>query len=1449
MSGKDTWSSNNNPVKELNKNSIPPFQTPTVLPPPPSSLDKGMFPIRAAAPDELLLTRSGQHYYPLPSLPGLGSGLNNGSHFPIPSIGPQGLSQEKDSNNNGATTLPPPHLGSQQSPVLSQPQPQSQSQADSNPQPQQLPPPTALHASANQYRPLNVKDALSYLDQVKVRFLDQPDVYNHFLEIMKDFKSQSIDTPGVIERVSTLFRGHPNLIQGFNTFLPQGYKIECFVDPLNPNAIRVTTPMGTVTMTDGQSQVSLTQQPHTQLDQSPQSSSTQPKLEQDQQASRLPSQDMLEKQLHQQQEQQHHHQQQQQIPQPHNSSLPQQLQQPQSQYLSHQGPDVAYSQGNLSAEQVQNGAQVGFNHAISYVNKIKTRFANQPDIYKSFLEILQTYQKEQKPINEVYQQVTVLFQNAPDLLDDFEQFLPETSGQSLNVHQGGYEEKHNGHGTIQLPPVGNFPPPSYGQNGNVINEAPGGKRRSISHGMHRIPSLGAAHFQGQPVGMPHDQQQQLAQIGQTQEYPVSDLRGPVNTGPASLLMGVPQPVSTGISDSNLSEEISFFDKVKKSISNKQTYNEFLKLINLYSQDIIDKDVLVAKVECFIGAFPELFSWFKTFVGYEEKSLHIENITFKKHQLELSLCKSCGPSYRLLPKAETYMPCSGRDDMCWEVLNDEWVGHPTWASEESGFVAHRKNQYEEVLFRIEEERHEYDYYMEANLRTIQTLETIANRIANMTPEEKAHFKLPPGLGHTSSTIYKKVIRKIYDKDRGFEVIDALHENPAVAVPIILKRLKQKDEEWKRSHREWNKVWREMEQKVFYKSLDHLGLTFKQSDKKLLTTKQLVAEVSTIKVEQSQKRLHPLTPVSKEQLQYHYKDYDVMFDIINLVYIFLGHSSSYSQQDKKKLAEFVKFFVTTFFMLPNEQVDDALQRRKTKEADAEAENGDSNSASLADDEGNLSSASTESSFSSKKRPRNDGDLLRDVLKKNKKVVREATPDSTTASPTPETYSTQADVEEKLAKPTEDWINVSGHLGEPIFDQTKERTVYNMFCNTTIYVLYRYLNVLYERLVEVKAMTKDVDADIKGRNEVQFAKELDLLSHQLEDMGINITGDNSYLQVLELSKKLIEGDVEHQWFEESLRQAYRNKAYKLFSIDKVIQGLTKHMHSVVSDAKNSEMITLMAADRENSNTTARSQILYRIQVRSLMSPEDNMFKISFDKSQDRTQITFIALEDLTLGDLKSERDKWNYYMTSYILSQPTESVPKSKINIPFLRSAIAAEDDEKSSDIQGIANSNLKVKLDLNTYKLFFEEGSYDYFVKSSALKPQPASKKDNQEKLQHLQSLLKSGDKSAKLLETLAKGPDEYKAFVSQLSTSEVSNTTQGGSKGDALKHSEITVDAESTIGQDDSLQEDVFKTAVDISVDQDKTVDQSTLSEAKADNDTIPNEEEQDTQMEEGKVSR
>jgi len=42
-----------------------------------------------------------------------------------------------------------------------------------------------------QYQRLKVEDALSYLDKVKLQFSNQPEVYNKFLDIMKEFKSQT----------------------------------------------------------------------------------------------------------------------------------------------------------------------------------------------------------------------------------------------------------------------------------------------------------------------------------------------------------------------------------------------------------------------------------------------------------------------------------------------------------------------------------------------------------------------------------------------------------------------------------------------------------------------------------------------------------------------------------------------------------------------------------------------------------------------------------------------------------------------------------------------------------------------------------------------------------------------------------------------------------------------------------------------------------------------------------------------------------------------------------------------------------------------------------------------------------------------------------------------------------------------------------------------------------
>ena len=106
-----------------------------------------------------------------------------------------------------------------------------------------------------------------------------------------------------------------------------------------------------------------------------------------------------------------------------------------------------------------------FHHAINYVNKIKLRYEKDPDTYKQFLDILQTYRKEQTHDDvcglsalfyeaddikvqlyaQVYSQVQGLFKDAPDLLAEFKVFLP--SGQSGGGH--GPRSPPPGEGTWQ----------------------------------------------------------------------------------------------------------------------------------------------------------------------------------------------------------------------------------------------------------------------------------------------------------------------------------------------------------------------------------------------------------------------------------------------------------------------------------------------------------------------------------------------------------------------------------------------------------------------------------------------------------------------------------------------------------------------------------------------------------------------------------------------------------------------------------------------------------------------------------------------------------------------------------------------------------------------------------------------------------------------------------------
>lgn len=298
---------------------------------------------------------------------------------------------------------------------------------------------------------------------------------------------------------------------------------------------------------------------------------------------------------------------------------------------------------------------VEFNHAISYVNKIKNRFSQQPEIYKNFLEILQTYQRESKPIQDVYAQVTQLFSAAPDLLEDFKQFLPESAAQvraiaaaraadetalanAANMAAGNAGP--SAAGPSRLPPVGNFAPPPSG----------GAKESKKKRGQAALPEPPVRDIQTPPIST-----SSMRGAGPTSNkrtktahpHPKPVVEAPLVS--PTLTPHQPEPLPPPSKQPATQEELAFFDRVKKFIGNKQTYNEFLKLLNLFSQELVDKNVLVNKVEAFIGGNKELMEWFKRFVDFSNKEEVINNVPKNLPKVRLSVCRGLGPSYRLLPK--------------------------------------------------------------------------------------------------------------------------------------------------------------------------------------------------------------------------------------------------------------------------------------------------------------------------------------------------------------------------------------------------------------------------------------------------------------------------------------------------------------------------------------------------------------------------------------------------------------------------------------------------------------------------------------------------------------------------------------------------------------------------------------------------------------------------------
>ncbi|KXZ56798.1 hypothetical protein GPECTOR_1g719 [Gonium pectorale] len=463
------------------------------------------------------------------------------------------------------------------------------------------------------------------------------------------------------------------------------------------------------------------------------------------------------------------------------------------------------------------GPPVDFDTAINYVNKVKARFHSKMEEYKKFLDVLNAYRINKKSIDEVYDEVSELFAAHPDLKRDFMVFLPNPA--LANKAQWGSTKGK----TPEPTPVA-----QDGRNLRHKNRKSRADRRD-------------------------DDDEDMA-------------RGP----------GRPQLV----------KEMAFFDRVKQRLRNPDAYVDFIKCINLYNAEVITIQELMQLLGDIFNRHPDLMTGFQEFVAKcdhmevdEAKIREQAELQRKKDEdrqrrkfltkplstIVLGEKKRVTPSYVRMPANYPHLATSGRTPLADSVLNSELVNVIT-GSEDYSFKLMRKNQYEEALFRCEDDRYDFEMAIERNVAAMKRLKPVAERLAAMTDEERAKFKFDTKL---LGPVHWRSIENMYG-EQGPAIVEQIRKTPAVVIPVVVDRMGQKDMEWRRVRAEMTQVWKEIFEANYHKSLDHRSFYFKQAEKKALMPKTLVAEVREAADKRRQEQQKALPTMCRAMSQAHRHD---------------------------------------------------------------------------------------------------------------------------------------------------------------------------------------------------------------------------------------------------------------------------------------------------------------------------------------------------------------------------------------------------------------------------------------------------------------------------------------------------------------------------------------------------------------------------------------------------
>ena len=810
-------------------------------------------------------------------------------------------------------------------------------------------------------------------------------------------------------------------------------------------------------------------------------------------------------------------------------------------------------------------------------------------------------------------------------------------------------------------------------------------------------------------------------------------------------------------------EYSFFDKVRKALKNQEVYDNFLRFLVLYNHEILSKSELLSMTTGFLGKHPELLKWFKDFLGHKNgdggclpgaspygsqynhstgsnlNSAYYEGLTNRVvgirererdrmssevgMEIDYNSCKRYGASYRALPKTFVQPKCTGRTQLCKEVLNDIWVSFPSW-SEDSTFVTSRKTQYEEYIYRCEDERFELDVVIETNLTAIRVFEALQKKLNRMTPEERNKYKLDDTLGGSSVVIIQRAIKRIYG-DKAPEIVEGLKKSPAVAVPLVYRRLKSKEEEWREAQKQFNKIWREQNEKYYLKSLDHQSITFKQNDIKFLRSKSLINEIESIFDERHEQNEENGESASGPHMMFVYKHKPMIEEACNLIIHHVKRQTSIHKSDKQKIKQLLKHFIPDLFGTARGELSDDEQE-ETDPDEQPTSSGNNNGGNSKEKE-TSSNKTKASSFSFKDLKNSNTSETNNSSSTNQPSNSsngESAAGTTAAGQQAPANGSNSSNNQKPAACSNTMLNSSPD------------DVYSLFIvNQSWYLFFRLHHILCERLGRMQERALKISEE--EAKEKSFRKDSPAVALRLKQSKTEYDTDNYFAGLIDMVKQLLDGNLDSNQYEDQLREMFGIYAYVSFTLDKVVQNIVRQLQHIVCEESSVQTTELFleaskagAAGGPCSTAHLRAAMEYNYQKKaeSLLT-EENIFKVLLFKDEGKMTIELLDSESTDSEDESAPTVKWMDYINKYAKenSELSESMKQKLMRKPlFLLRNIKVFRESNTRDLNILdkeeniekatksveMNDNAECKFDVNSFKAVYltDTGSYLYRTKS-------------------------------------------------------------------------------------------------------------------------------------------